>query len=359
VLSPDAPSDPLTRAEGFRYLSRITRAALQTFVEHNDPRAPVLQRVVHETAKMGADNPDNVYLNAAISGEHAYRIVGTRGTAHFLSMATQVGHYGRGNGMPPTGQIDTSELAVREDGTLEVIVSCERPARLEAGQTWLPMTRESGTLIVRQSRLEPKETIAELRIERVGGDRAPAPLTPAMLDEGFESTASLVNGAAMLFAAWAKMFQAHTNELPRFDQEMSNRFGGVADIAYYHSYWKLAPDEALVIEATPPACDHWNFQLNNHWMESLDYRWHRIHVNSATAALREDGSVRVVVAHRDPGVPNWIETAGHELGTMCWRWVRPVGDPPQPRTRVVKLESLLAAAANPDGLNTGAPRETP
>jgi hypothetical protein len=340
VLAPDAPTDPLTRAEGFRYLSRITRAALQTFVEHADPRAPVLQRVVHETAKMGADNPDNVYLNAAISGEHTYRITGTRGTVHFLSLATQIGHYGRGNGMPPTGQIDTSELAVREDGTLEIIVSREKPARLEQGRSWLPMTSESGTLIVRQSRLDPRETIADLRIERVGGDRAPAPLTPARLDEGFESTAALVNGASMLFAAWAKMFQAHTNELPRFDQEMSNRFGGLADIAYYHSYWRLGPDEALVIDATPPPCDHWNFQLNNHWMESLDYRYHRIHVNSATAVARDDGSVRVVVAHRDPGVPNWIETAGHELGTMCWRWVRPEGDPPQPRTRVVRAAEV-------------------
>lgn len=339
----DGPADPLTRAEGYRYLSRILRAGLQTFVEHNDPRAPVLQRVVHETAKMGADNPDNVYLNAAISGHYAYRIAGIRGTVHFLSFATQIGHYGRGNGMPPTGQIDTSELAVRDDGTFEIIVACERPERLEPGQSWLPMTRESGTLIVRQSRLDPKERIAELRIERIaaaGEPTAPAPLTPAMLDEGLQSSAMLVRGASMLFASWARMFQAHTNELPRFDPEISNRFGGLADIAYYHSYWRLAEDEALVIDATPPRCDHWNFQLNNHWMESLDYRYHRIHVNTATAALRDDGSVRIVVAHRDPGVPNWIETTGHTFGTMCFRWVRPEGEPPQPRTRVVKLDDV-------------------
>lgn len=340
ILAPDQPQDELTRAEGFRYLSRITRAALQTFVEHNDPRAPVLQRVVHETAKMGADNPDNVYLNAAISGAYRYRITGTRGTVHFLSFATQVGHYGRGNGMPPTGQIDTSDLAVRADGTFEVLLSCERPPELGEGRTWLPMTADSGTLIVRQSRLDPGERIAELRIERIDGERAPAPLTAEQLAAGFESTAMLVNGAPMLFAAWARMFQAHTNQLPRFDQETSNRFGGLADIAYYHSYWRLAEDEALVIDATPPRCDHWNFQLNNHWMESLDYRYHRIHVNTATATARADGSVRIVVAHRDPGVPNWIETTGHAFGTMCFRWVRPEGEPPQPACRVVALSDV-------------------
>ena len=41
-----SPADPLTRAEGLRYLSRLTRAGLEAFVEHNDPLHPVLRRVV-------------------------------------------------------------------------------------------------------------------------------------------------------------------------------------------------------------------------------------------------------------------------------------------------------------------------
>jgi len=338
------PDDALTRAEGFRYLSRLTRAALRTFVEHADPRAPVLQRVVDETAKMGADNPDIVYANAAVSGAYRYRIVGTRGTVSWLSFASQIGHYGRGNGMPPTGQIDASSLAIRDDGTFEVLIACERPGTLGPGQSWLPMTAETGTLIVRQFRLRPDETLAELRIEREGGETRPDPLAPEMLDDGLRNSAMFVNGAALLFASWTRMFQAHTNRLPRFDPEISNRFGGLADIAYYHSYWRLGPDEALVVEAMPPPCDHWNFQLNNHWMESLDYRYFRIHINSATAVPRPDGRVRIVVAHRDPGVPNWIETAGHELGTMCFRWVRPVGDPPEPSCRVVPIADVKALA---------------
>ncbi len=337
ILAPEQPSDPLTRAEGFRYLSRLTRAALQTFVEHNDPRAPVLQRVVHETAKMGADNPDNVYLNAAVSGAYEYRIRGARGTVRFLSFATQIGHYGRGNGMPPTGALDSSELVLDEDGRFEIFLSTKRPPQ---ARNFLPMTEQTGTLIVRQTRLRTDEKLAELSIMREGGDRTPAPLTLAALDDGLQSSALLVNGAARLFSTWAQMFQAHVNRLPRFDQEISNRFGGLADIAYYHSYWRLAPDEALVIDATPPRCDHWNFQLNNHWMESLDYRFHKIHFNSASAAARSDGSVRIVVAQRDPGVDNWLETAGHEFGTMCFRWVRPVGEPPEPQTRVVKIDQV-------------------
>ena len=86
-------------------------------------------------------------------------------------------------------------------------------------------------------------------------------------------------------------------------------------------------------------CDHWNFQLNNYWMESLDYSHFTIHTNKHLARYRADGSVRIVVAHADPGVPNWINTVGHQSGTMCFRWIR-AKTHPQPQTRVVKLADL-------------------
>ena len=79
ILADDSPSNSLDRAEGFRYLSRLTRAALETFVEYADPLAPELHRPVHETAKIGADNPDNHYQHASISGRYDYRIRGQRG----------------------------------------------------------------------------------------------------------------------------------------------------------------------------------------------------------------------------------------------------------------------------------------
>ena len=65
-----------------------------------------------------------------------------------------------------------------------------------------------------------------------------------------------------------------------------------------------------MIEATPPRCDYWNFQLGNIWAESLDYQFRRVHINSGQAGSKPDGSFQLVVAHRDPGHPNWIDTAG-------------------------------------------------
>ena len=150
-----------------------------------------------------------------------------------------------------------------------------------------------------------------------------------------------------MFAKWAHGFQAHANTLPLFDQETSDKAGGDPNIRYYHSYWRLGPDESLVITARPPACRMWNFQLNNHWMESLDYRHNPVHTNStlARADAADAGAYTVIISHTDPnGGPdgfrgNWISTVGHSCGTMCWRWVAPAVDGaelPNPQVEVVR-----------------------
>jgi hypothetical protein len=330
-----SPKDPFNQAEGYRYLSRLLRAGLEAFVEYSDPKAPVLRRMVHETVKMGADNPDNYYLNAAISGEYEYRITGKRGTVHFLGFSTQKGDYGQGRGLPPTGFLDASDMEIDADGTFEINLSCEKKPG-----NWLPMQHDTGTLIVRQTFLDKKtEKIAQLRIERIGGENKPTTVTAESIDRGLITASNLVAGASLLFSKWANDFKKHTNKLPMMDPKVSNAAGGDPKIAYYHSYWELEPDEVLVIEVIPPECEHWNFQLNNHWMESLDYRYYPIHINKHTAEYRKDGSVVIIVAHEDRGYENWIDTAGHRCGTMCLRWIK-ASSHPAPKTKVVKIDEL-------------------
>lgn len=335
---PGAPRDPFSQAEGYRYLSRLTRAGLMAFVEHADPNAPVLHRVVNEDTKLGADNPDNYYQTAALNGNWDYRIRGRRNTIAYLSFGTQAGNYGQGGGLPPTGHIAAEKLEMDVDGNFELILS----STPQPGN-WLPMKPETGTLVVRQTFLDRENEVpAALSIERIncsGSARGPTPFTPKQLDEGLDTVSALVAGAPLLFAKWARDFQKHANKLPRFDPEVSLQAGGDPNIAYYHSYWAVAADEALLIEVTPPECEYWNFQLSNYWMESLDYRHHRIHTNKFLAEAAADGSIRLIVSHQDPGLPNWLETAGHSFGTMCFRWVR-ASEHPQPQTRLVKLKDI-------------------
>ena len=95
--------------------------------------------------------------------------------------------------------------------------------------------------------------------------------------------------------------------------------GGAKDIYYAHAYWQIAEDEAWVIEVTPPDCYYWNFQLDNWWMESLDYRFQQISVNKHSAKLRckplinssyrEVGSTRVSIGKRPAGFSVIFDTS--------------------------------------------------
>ena len=331
----NAPRDPFSQAEGMRYLARLTRAGLDAFVEFNDPQFPVFNRMVHETVKLGADNPDNYYQNAQISGAYEYKIVGHRNSIFYLGFFTQNGSYGSSGGLSPCGALEAEEMQLEADGSFEIILSKEKK-----GKNWLKIEDETSMVMVRQTFMNrAAEQVAEVRIECTSGPASPAPITPEQVDQGLNMASTFVAGASMIFARWAEGFQKHVNQLPQMDPEKSNAAGGDKNIAYYHSYWEIKKDEALVIEIKPPECRHWNFQLNNHWMESLDYRYFNIHVNMHSAVYNEDGSVQVVVAHENRNFKNWINTVGHEQGTMLWRWWY-ANEFPEPQCRLVKLEAL-------------------
>lgn len=335
LMYPGTPRDPLSQAEGLRYLSRLTRAGLEAFVEYGDPAFPVFRRMVHETIKMGADNPDNVYLNAQINGKNEYRITGRRNTIHYIGFFTQNGDYGSTGGLAPCGAIEGSSLHLDDQGNFEIILS-----KMPKGKNWLKIEDETSLVMVRQTYYDRESEIpAELEITNLRDQKYPDHLTPKHVGEGLKNAALLVGGASLLFARWAKDFQKHTNKLPQFDPEKSDAAGGDATITYYHSHWRLASDEALVIEVLPPVCENWNFQLNNYWMESLDYRYFTICINQGSAVRNPDGSVKIVVSHHDPGLPNWINTCGHQEGTMCWRWYRLAqGEKPvEPSCQVIKM----------------------
>ncbi|MEM8707445.1 MAG: hypothetical protein AAGE98_13360, partial [Actinomycetota bacterium] len=58
-------------------------------------------------------------------------------------------------------------------------------------------------------------------------------------------------------------------------------------------------------------------------------------------AVRDGSDVRIVVAHDDPGVPNWIEPVTHDHGVMGLRFVRPTREP-QVQSRLVPLTDLTS-----------------
>ena len=55
-------------------------------------------------------------------------------------------------------------------------------------------------------------------------------------------------------------------------------------------------------------------------LQTLNYEERSISRNRAQTALKEDGSFEMVVAHKDPGRPNWLDTEGRPYGILFWRF---------------------------------------
>ena len=105
-------------------------------------------------------------------------------------------------------------------------------------------------------------------------------------------------------------------------------------------YFRLADDEALVVSFKPADVPYWGLDTTSYWFEPLSYADHRSHLNNKTVHYEADGSVRIIISSRDPGAPNWIDTRGHNEGTMLFRWSRTKLPVPDLQAQLVKLGML-------------------
>lgn len=337
ILEVGNPDDPLDRTEGFRMLTRLLRGALESKLEYGDASQPHLICSCHETIKIVGENPDNHYLGASLDGKYDYRIWGTRGEAKWISFNLFSGA-GFGGGGPGTGAtLHEEQMRVEPDGTFEVIIS-----QREHSGNWLRSEPDTRSLALRQTFLDKRsQRHADVRIERIGDDGAPPePLTAEQLYLSLIYAGFYVKGVAEIGARWAVRQSAWPNQFSdEAEDDLTNRFKD-PQIKWHQAYFDLAEDEALIVEVMPPRCEYWMIALHNHWMETLDYVHHQATLNCHSAQLEADGSVRFVIAQSDPGVPNWLDTAGHARGTVGVRWVGPDVIDVLPSTRVVKLGSL-------------------
>jgi len=79
--------------------------------------------------------------------------------------------------------------------------------------------------------------------------------------------------------------------------------------------------------------------FNNH-MQTPNHDRRLVSLNRVQTVSEDDGSFRMVLAHRDPGVANWLDTRGLPHGTMFWRFLLPEEQPHDLDTEVVQLDSL-------------------
>ncbi len=313
----------LDRYEGYRFLARLLRGGLYSGFEVGNGRHPTIT-TMPDQVKIGSDNPDSHYMSGTVDGRLHYRITGNRGTVHYLSFSAFTGNYGAGQDrLGRAGFIHGSDLILDEDGNYEIHVG-----PTQRGDIWLETAPEPTQIAVRQFFLDrTNEKVATVNIECLDHDELPPPLSAERVDKALKSSVAFVKGCSSLFTDWVdRLGDGARNALSLEVQNRSQGAWADPNQIFRHGAYDLAENEALLIKFTPPDCFYWNFQVDNRWMESLDYRHLPVTVNKHTARYEPDGSVQIVVAHADPGFGNWMSTDGHRFGAIGLRWNQAVAD---------------------------------
>ena len=333
-----APRSPIDLAEGHRYLARMIRFGLEHIMEAGDPRLPAFFPSLCEVQKSGWDNPDNHHTNAYVSGAFDYRVTGRRGDCHYMSFAVYGGSMGRDGGRRTIAYKKIDDLEVDSDGRFEIVLS-----KQEQTGNWIPLDDDATTLMVREifsRKLEQERSV--LRIECLS-DTPPPELTPDFVVNAFRRSLRFMQGSSKAFFDIVDRWVPTPNVFHEGNREQAASTLGIPDQLYNSGWWEVGTDEALVLDMHPPECRYWSLALCDYWGGSFDYRYWKINVNNDTACLRPDGSVRIVIAHRNPGLAdtNWLDTAGHGAGVWTLRWMEAAHDH-RPNVRRVRFDALKA-----------------
>jgi len=342
IITNEDDLDERTQAEGHRYLIRLLRLALEMNLEHSNIQEPSFYSLSHETAKIGADNPDNVYLNANISGAKKYRLFGNINEVNYLSFGVKENKYSIDGTMVSHGEIDSKDLLIDQHGNFQITLGS---AATSTNHLHLP--ESANMLIVRQTYLDRlQQKHADIHIKLVNENPKPKALTYLDLKNQLAQSLLFVTGTAKTFINWTREFQSnHFNALPLGDQAFFQAAGGDPNIYYLHGYYNFKSTECMEIRTSIPDCDYWNFQLENFWMESLDYRHYPIHINGSNAVI-EDNELIIRVTHHSINALNNLITEGRQEGAMLLRWVG-ASDCPIPKVAIKSITDIEARNAQP------------
>ena len=327
-----------------RALMHILEASLVGYFEQDESR-PDFRRIVTPSRKLTGDNSDAIYFDAPVSADHSYLVQGNLGGADYFSLTIESGSADGSVPSATAGVINDEALEVDSNGNFSLYLGGEQRAA-----NWLPLpagasrvtTRhyfERATSAAGDVQLEPR-----LRIECLDPNPEPPLPTDGRVAAGIRRVCNALRTRTLGMPPMAN------SEPPPFVSLVPNQFPppippGQFGLAAFDAHYSMAPfflgpDEALVITGRWPECRFANVCLWNRFQQTLDYMNRPVSLNRAQTVLQDDGSFRLIIAHRDPGVDNWLDTEGRPLGLVFWRYFLASGEVETPQAQVVKFSEI-------------------
>jgi hypothetical protein len=318
-------------AAGMRHLLVLLAAGIDEALRFDpDPILCVQRASTNDVVTWGMECPDCLYTRATLRGGESYRLLGNRGTARYVGLQTM-------NGIASTANALVDELTVDGNGNFEVVLSAQ-----EHDGNWMRIEGAHPTLTVRHFFYDwDTEVPSSLRIERIGDPvhREVPHIDPDLVvSRQLVALGDFVHDNLEFFLQFGAAAPSN-GFLPPIDR---TAMGAAAENKPVIGRWELGSDEALILEVEPPQGVYWSFSLGNPWWETIHYGRHQSSLNAHQAVVDSDGLVRVVVCGRDPGVVNWLDTAGFSNGAIILRCVR-TSTAPTPSARVVSFDEITSA----------------
>lgn len=332
------PDDPEYQADVYRQIMMQFSYGYFAFF-HADAEHPDFAPLWNPVFTL-QPNPDDIYLYCPIRDDLTYRLSGNRGTVKMLLINTQAALPGMPGEVDHTGRcyadIDDGDLDIDHAGDFELILSAERPA----GHTgnWLQIKPGASVLMTRYRCYDWENEIdPTLSIECLSPVGPKKRLTPEDIAERIRLMAGMPVAAQKLFYTMQNQVKAEVGS----NVFQPTRLGGaLSRQIYIPAVFEFEEDEALIIETElPKVRRYWNFQLNDPYFNALEYVYRLSSTNGHFATISSDGKFRAVLALSDPGVPNWLDTAGYKQGTIDGRWYD-CDSHPVPTLKRVKLADL-------------------
>lgn len=332
VVSDDFPGPPIDRDEGFRHLGDQLLCWLTWSLAHGDATTPMFQRQNDLVTMWGGPNADNVYRHARVDPGCTYRIRGKMRSCEQFALAIREGF--RHTDTPATlTELSASDIGVTAGDDFEVLLGGDGD---EPNRVPLPDGAIMCTIREYYFDWRPAEP-ATFTIDYLGGD--PVRRANSFADAMYEAL-DLTERSIVFWNRYMIDAQAKQDD---------NTFGSKIDVPrglqlsqFGFCFYDLAPDEALHIHADAPDARYWSLQLYKmRWFTPYDVV-RPTSLNHTQMRVGDDGRFHVVVAHRDPGVPNWLDTEQRPIGLVNFRyfWGSRL---PKLETEVVPLADVRAA----------------
>jgi hypothetical protein len=311
-------------------------------IDPHHPRIHAVSLYPHQTdgidicgSKALHPSPDYVYRLAPVDDSAHFAIRGHKPPEGPLAFEVSL----IGAGEATQGNLSLHDLVIAPDGGFTITVDPQpaggRPNHLQSA----PGAQQ---LIVRDifDHIERQRPMA-LAIERLDPPGRPAMTVADIVKEVPRQMTKAIRGA---MAVTAVVNRSPANVLP--PPAFFNQGETLVTQAYAMGHFKLAEDQALVIDMTMGSAGYAIVPATNYWGGIGDFLNHRTCLSSGRAAPNPDGSYTYVVARKDPGVANWVETDGLDEGTLCVRWTafrQDGGAMPTMEAKLVRLADLGTA----------------